>query len=85
MYNTEGGFDGGFVEVKTVNEDTWHTVNDKWYRNGYDLEFPYSTLALPFIGAYSGVSGDAYEASYLDLSEWAGETIQIRFHNRIGS
>ncbi len=79
QYNTEPGPDGGFVEVKTVEETQWHQVNDLVLRKKYDNILPYFPLALPNIGVWSGYSGDEFEASYIDLSPWIGETIQVRF------
>ena len=79
QHNTEPNLDGGFVEVKIVGSTLWHQVNDLVLRNKYDGVLPYGTLALPNVGVWSGFSGDEYEASYIDLSSWVGETIQIRF------
>ncbi|HFA48089.1 MAG TPA: T9SS type A sorting domain-containing protein [Bacteroidetes bacterium] len=78
-YNTQPILDGGFIEVKKVGEDNWHAVNSKVLRNDYDNELPFATIALPGFRIWSGFSGDDFEASYIDLSDWIGETIQIRF------
>jgi extracellular elastinolytic metalloproteinase len=78
-YNTEGGADGGFIEVKNVNETQWERVSGLILRNDYPGVLQYGTLALPNIGAFSGNSGPNYEASYVDLSPWAGQEIHLRF------
>lgn len=78
-YDTEGGADGGSIEVKNVNDTEWERVGDFMLRNGYPGELQYGTLALPNIGAFSGNSGDEFEATYVDLSQWAGQEIHLRF------
>lgn len=48
-------------------------------RNGYPGNVSYDTFVIPNLSAYSGNSGDQFEATYVDLSDWIGEEIQIRF------
>ena len=81
-YNVELGFDGGFVEVSTDNGFIWNRVADKVIRNDYNTIMDYSTLAIPFLGAFSGTSNE-WEATYIDLSDYIGQSISIRF--RFGS
>lgn len=78
-FNTEGGADGGSIEVKPVGATEWERVSDLILRNGYPGELQYGTLALPNIGAFSGNSGTAFEGTYVDLMPWLGETIHLRF------
>ena len=77
-YNTEGGADGGSIEVKNVNGTEWERLGDHMLRNGYPGVLQYGTLALPNIGAFSGNSGANYQATYIDLSSWAGQEIHLR-------
>ncbi|MBK8349474.1 MAG: M36 family metallopeptidase [Saprospiraceae bacterium] len=86
-YNTEAGNDGGFVEI-SVNNGTYIPVkNDKFIRNGYNGPLAYSTLAIPALEAFSGNSGGAWTGnlsgpwidSYIDLSEYKGKSIVVRF------
>ncbi len=78
-YNTEGGADGGSIEVKPVDATEWERVGNLILRNGYPGELQYGTLALPNVGAFSGNSGGEFEATYVDLSPWLGETVHLRF------
>ncbi|MCB0519025.1 MAG: M36 family metallopeptidase [Lewinellaceae bacterium] len=78
-YDTEGSADGGFVMVKNINEADWEFTNDKMLRNGYPAVLQYGTLALPNIASFTGNSGAEFKASYMDLSEWAGQDVHVRF------
>lgn len=78
-YETETGFDGGFVEVSTDGGNFWHALNPATYFRGNNLQpINYSTFAVPGIRAFSGNS-NGFIASYVDLSEFIGQDIQIRF------
>jgi hypothetical protein len=67
-------------------------TQDKFIRNGYSGSLAYSTLALPNLFAFSGNSGGNWSGenlsgpwveSIIDLSEYKGKDIVIRF--RFGS
>ena len=77
-YDTEPGFDGGFVEVSTDGGNSWSGVGDKIFRNPYTGPIAYTTFTVPNLSSFSGNSLD-WIASYVDLSEYAGEEILIRF------
>jgi len=81
-YDTEIGDDGGFVEVSTDNGFTWNRVDQSMLRNGYTSIMTYGTLAIPNLGAFSGTV-EEYIPTYVDLSDYIGQEINIRF--RFGS
>lgn len=77
-YETEAGADGGVVEVKDKNEISWSQVGAKMLRNGYSGALQYTTFAFPLDG-FSGNSGNDFKATYIDLSEWSGKEVVVRF------
>lgn len=85
QYETEKGFDAGFLEVRDVDAPTLKWIKltkDKALRGGYDAAVAYSTFAIPFLNGFSGNSG-GWKQSYFDLSEFVGKNITFRF--RFGS
>lgn len=81
-YDTELGFDGGFLEVSTDAGFSWEAVDDKIIRNGYIGRLNYSTFAIPFLEAFHGNS-NGWIATYVDLSAYRGQEVTFRF--RFGS
>jgi uncharacterized repeat protein (TIGR01451 family) len=81
-YDVQLGNDGGFVEISTNDGFTWDKVDARMIRNGYNSIMTYGTLAIPNLGSYSGNS-NGYVATYVDLSNYIGEEVNIRF--RFGS
>jgi uncharacterized repeat protein (TIGR01451 family) len=84
-YNTEKGFDAGFLEFQDLSDPqlAWRRVqNDRAFRAGYDGGVAYGTFAIPFLQGFSGNS-NGWKQSYFDLSDYAGKTITFRF--RFGS
>jgi len=87
-YNTQTGIDGGFVEISANNGPYEMVTNNKFIRNGYSQPLAYGTLARVNINVFSGNSGgdwaqfnsnDAWIDSYIDLSDYVGQSIQIKF------
>ncbi|MEL6719501.1 MAG: T9SS type A sorting domain-containing protein [Bacteroidota bacterium] len=76
-YNTEWAFDGGILQI-TTDGNTWATLEDNFFRNGYETRLDYQTISIPRLQAFAG-EGDEFRTSYLDLSEYIGETVNIRF------
>jgi len=77
-YDTEFGFDGGFLEI-SVDGGDWETLDgSKIFRNSYRGKIAFTTFAIPFLAAYWGDSG-GYIASYIDLSDYIGQEVNIRF------
>jgi len=81
QFDTEWGFDGGFIQISKDGSD-WTTVEDNFFRNGYETSLSYFTISIPNLSAFAG-EGTAFRNSYLDLSEYIGQTVYLRF--RFGS
>ena len=77
-YDTQPLADGGLVEISRNGGMSWETVNDKFIRNDYRGELAAQTLFNPNFRAFWGDS-DGYVDSYIDLSDYEGETIELRF------
>ncbi len=69
---------GGFVEISTDGGTIWTDVNGKFIRGGYNNPIVYANLALPGLEGFSGYQ-DEFTDSYIDLSEYQGQTIDVRF------
>jgi hypothetical protein len=78
-YETQAGHNGGIVDIREVGTDKYTTVRDEILRNGYDGIIRYHTFISPGLKAFSGNSGEDFESTYIDLSEWSGKDIQVRF------
>ncbi len=78
-HNTESGADGGFVEISSdANGEFWDRITaDETFKNPPG-GIQYTTFAIPDLIAYTGNS-NGWIDSYADLSEYAGQEIQIRF------
>ncbi|MCB9276459.1 MAG: T9SS-dependent M36 family metallopeptidase [Lewinellaceae bacterium] len=81
-YNTQAGYDGGFVEITTNGGASWDKISDKIIRNGYSGRINYSTFAIPYLDAYWGDS-QGWIGTYVDLSSYVGQEVTLRF--RFGS
>ncbi len=81
-YNSQAAVDGGFVEVSTDDGFSWANVKGRFIRGGYDGAIAYGTFAIPALEGFSGQSA-GFVDSYIDMSEWSGQEIQMRF--RFGS
>ncbi len=81
-YNTQNGNDGGFVEITTDGGSIWSRFPDKFIRNGYPAPLSYSAVPIPSNFGFSG-SSDGYIDSYIDLSDYTGQEVSVRF--RYGS
>ncbi|WNJ19183.1 T9SS-dependent M36 family metallopeptidase [Pontibacter sp. G13] len=76
-FDTEAGFDGGFVEIRDAFSATWTDLGDYFIENGYT-----DSLALnQAVGGRRAFSGNSngYIRSKVNLSDWAGQTVFIRF------
>jgi len=77
-FDTEWGFDGGIVEISTDFGNTWELVGEKMFRNGYETVlsfFAFNTVKMP---AFAG-DGTSFRPTYIDLSEYAGQSVRMRF------
>ena len=77
-FDTETGSDGGFITVST-DGILFEDVKDKFLRNGYTADIQYATFAIPLLEAFSGSTNEEWIYSYLDLSDYQGEEIYVRF------
>ena len=77
-FDTEPGADGGFLQLSTDGE-VFIDVKDKFIRNGYTADIQYGTFAIPLLEAFSGTTNEKWIDSYLDLSDYRGEQVYIRF------
>ena len=77
--NTEFTRNGGFVEYSTDGV-LWEDAKDLFIRNGYECPLAFTTFAIPALQAFSGRTGENdYVDSYIDLSDFIGQTISLRF------
>jgi extracellular elastinolytic metalloproteinase len=80
-YNTEASADAGFIEIQLLDDPSmkWRRVNpEKMVRNPYTGKVQYGTFVIPFLYGFSGNS-NGWVQSYLDLSEYIGKDINLRF------
>ncbi|WOH39058.1 M36 family metallopeptidase [Thalassotalea fonticola] len=77
-YDTEANWDGGVVEI-SINGVDWDDAGQHMYKGPYNSTIT-SNPASAISGrkAFSGNSG-GYIQTNVDLSSYAGETVQIRF------
>ena len=77
-FNTVTAVNGGYIELSTNQGNTWQRVQDSWIKNGYNTGLSYTTFTVPFLEGFSGNSTN-FIGSYLDLTDYIGETISLRF------
>lgn len=77
-FDVETGADGGFLQLSTDGE-VFFDVKDKFIRNGYTSSIQYTTFAIPLLEAFSGTTNEEWIYSYLDLSEYKGQTVYVKF------
>ena len=77
-YDTYAGQHGGVIEF---SEDGTQFFNksDNFFRNGYSGFLAYQSFVEPYLYGFSGQSGPDFKASYLDLNEFNGKDIFVRF------
>lgn len=81
--NTEFARNGGFVEISTDGV-LWSDARELFIRNGYECPLAFTTFAIPGLQAFSGrTEEDEYIDSWIDLSDFIGQSISLRF--RFGS
>ena len=78
-YITEGGADGGLVEVSVDDGTTWRQLGDNMFRNPYSGLIQYATFVVPDLSAFWGNSG-GWIPTYIDMSEYNGQDVIIRFN-----
>jgi extracellular elastinolytic metalloproteinase len=78
-YNTRPFIDGGYVSVSKDNGITWQNLDKEFIVNGPNETIDYSTFAIPSLKGFTGTSKGNYIDSYVDLSEFKGQDVLIRF------
>ncbi len=75
-FDTDPNRDGGTVELSTDGGDTWNDLRFNFTQNGYNgvMLNPILTGKLGFVGR-----SDGFINSLIDLSEYSGETVLVRF------
>lgn len=81
-YDTEPIEEGGIVQISTDGGVNWDFLDDKLFKLKYRRRIDYSAFAIPDIGGFWGKL-DEWTPSYVDLSDYKGQDIWIRF--RFGS
>jgi extracellular elastinolytic metalloproteinase len=79
LYNTEDGWDGAVVEIRTKGKTTWTDAGPYFIKGNYNnfiATNPQSALSER--AAFTGNSA-AFIQSILDLSSFSGEEIEVRF------
>jgi uncharacterized repeat protein (TIGR01451 family) len=79
LYNTELTNDGGFVEISVDGAPFRLVPRDKFIANPYNTEIAYGTLAIPALFGFSGSSEGKWVDSYIDLSDYRGKNIKLKF------
>lgn len=74
-YNTETGWDGGWVEISTNNGVTYTDLNNYIIQNGYQNTIYYNDA---FRLGFSGNSG-GFIKTVINLSSFAGKNVKFRF------
>ncbi len=78
-YNTESGWDGGFVEISQDGGNSWQDIQAMFTVNGYNGSLGNgSNNDIDNRAAYTG-SSLGYIRSWADLSVVANQTIDLRF------
>ncbi|MEL6866788.1 MAG: M36 family metallopeptidase, partial [Bacteroidota bacterium] len=82
-YDTKPGIDGGILEITTDSDPLDGVYNripgEKVFRNGYPGGISYFTFVIPNLSGFSGQNSE-WTDTYVDLSEYIGEEIFIRFN-----
>jgi extracellular elastinolytic metalloproteinase len=79
QFNTQAGADAGFIEFRKKGAQSWVRIaKEATFRGGYTGGVTYGTFAIPFLSGFSGNS-NGWRQAYADLSEFAGDTLDIRF------
>lgn len=77
-HDTETAWDGGIVEISTNGGGNWIDANSRIFRNPYSIQMATFSVFGDDAETYSGNS-NGFIASYLDLSDFNGQEIFIRF------
>jgi extracellular elastinolytic metalloproteinase len=80
-FSTENLYDGGIVEISMDGGTTWTDLKNNFTQNGYNTGMSASAgVGLQSKQAFSGSSGGAFINSKIDLSNFVGNNVRIRFY-----
>jgi uncharacterized repeat protein (TIGR01451 family) len=79
QFDTEITADGGFMELSVDGGPFRLVPKDKFIRNSYNTAISYNTVAIPSLEGFSGSTQGKWIDSYLDLSEYMGKKVKIRY------
>jgi extracellular elastinolytic metalloproteinase len=80
-YDTDPGFNGGFISVSNDGGFTWTTIPEM-IRGDYRGKLAFTTFAIPDLKAFWG-PGVGWKETLVDLTQFAGQDVHVRF--RYGS
>lgn len=79
-YETTPSANGGFVSVAVDGSEIFRAIPaESFLRNAYTTEVQYGLFAIPALGGFSGSSAGEFVDSYIDMSAYKGQTVQLRF------
>jgi hypothetical protein len=81
IFNFEPGYDGGVIEVSLDDGETWQDIGSRAISGGYDGKLSAASsnpLGTRFAWTSRGQAG-VFSQAVLNLDEFAGKTIKLRF------
>ena len=80
LFSTNRGNNGGFVQISDDGGNRWLAITaDQFIRNPYRTPLVYGLFAIPALDGFSGYTDEEFIDSYIDLSDYKGKTVQVRF------
>lgn len=77
LYDFEGSFDGGLIELSTNNGTSWQVINDYFLQNGYNTTLD-ASAPLANQKAFSGTIS-SFQNSIANLTPFKNSAIKLRF------
>jgi hypothetical protein len=65
--------------VSNDSGNTWNYTNNDFFKNAYNSTILYTTFAIPGLNGFTGTSNNEFLDSYLDLSNYKGDDVKLRF------
>jgi hypothetical protein len=77
LYDFEGGFDGGLIELSTNNGTSWQAISNNFLQNGYNTTLD-ASAPLANQRAFSGTI-TSFQNSIADVTPFKNNLIKLRF------
>jgi hypothetical protein len=77
LYDFEGGFDGGLLELSTNNGNSWQAIGNNFLQNGYNTTID-ASAPLANQKAFSGTISD-FQNSVVNLTPFKNANVKLRF------